>query len=206
MADPFELIERVGRGGMGIVWKARDTRTGQTVAVKLIHDIFSDDPDYIAGFEREVEIARRIDSPNVVRVLGYGRRDGAPYMVMEYVEGQSLREIVRERGRLPWSEVRPIASQLAVALSAAHAVDVIHRDVKPSNILITQDGVAKLADFGVARALDVTWLTGASTTLGTPTYVSPDAEVTAQSDIYSPSTRRSSARRHSWRTPRTRPC
>lgn len=185
MPNRFELVERVGRGGMGVVWRARDTDTGQIVALKVIHAMYADDPDYLARFEREVEVVRRIDSPNVVKVLGYGQQDGLPYMAMEYVEGQSLKDVIKERGKLSWTETRAIMLQVAEGLAAAHGVGVIHRDVKPSNILLTKDGTAKLADFGIARASDLTALTGSSTMLGTPHYMAPEGSPSAQSDLYS---------------------
>jgi len=185
MTDRFELIEKIGSGGMGAAWKARDTETNEVVALKLVHPHLAEDPDYIARFEREVEVARRIDSRYVVRVLGYGLREGVPYMAMEYVEGQSLRDLMQERGRLEWSDAKPIIRQVAEALDAAHAAGVIHRDVKPSNILITADGTAKLADFGIARALDLTRLIGSSTMLGTPHYMAPEGTASPQSDLYS---------------------
>ncbi|MGH2632941.1 MAG: serine/threonine protein kinase [Tepidiformaceae bacterium] len=184
MDEPFELIEQVGRGGMGVVWKARETETGQIVALKLLHSMFADDPDYVARFEREVEVARRIESPYVVNVVGYGMRDGVPFMAMDFVEGHTLRDLLKARGRLSWEETRDIAEQVAKGLDAAHKVGVIHRDVKPSNILITPEGHVKLADFGIARAADLTRLTGGATMLGTPTYMAPENETTAQSDLY----------------------
>jgi serine/threonine-protein kinase len=184
MADRFELLERIGRGGMGTVWKARDRSTGQIVALKLLHGIFADDKQYLARFEREVEVSRRIDSPYVVQVLGYGRQGGNPYIAMEFVDGRSLRDVLRTRKKLRWDEAQPIAAQVAEGLKSAHAVNVIHRDVKPSNILIAADGTAKLADFGIARAMDLTRLTGSSTMLGTPHYMAPDGETSHASGLY----------------------
>src|SRR5690349_11074530 len=142
MAERFELLERIGRGGMGVVWKARDTTTGELVALKILHASQADDPDYVARFEREVEIARRLDAPNIVRVIGYGQREGLPYMAMELVDGPSLRDLVRERGTLPWDEAKRILTDAAQGLAAAHAAGVVHRDVKPSNILVGADGRA----------------------------------------------------------------
>ncbi len=120
MNERFELLEKIGSGGMGAVWKARDTETNEVVALKLVHPHLAEDPDYIARFEREVEVARRIESPYVVKVLGYGLRDGVPYMAMEYVDGVSLRDSLRERGRIPWLEVRPLYRQILEASSAVH--------------------------------------------------------------------------------------
>src|SRR6185437_12715192 len=184
MDEPFELIELVGRGGMGVVCKARETETGHIVALKLLHSMFADDPDYVARFEREVEVARRIESPYVINVVGYGMRDGVPFMAMDFVEGKTLRDLLKERVRLSWDETRDIAEQVAKGLDAAHKVGVIHRDVKPSNILITPQGNVKLADFGIARAADLTRLTGGATMLGTPTYMAPENDTTSQSDLY----------------------
>ena len=183
--ERFELLEQIGKGGMGVVWKARRESDGSIVALKLLHSIYLDEPDYIARFEREVDISMSIESPYIVKTIGYGTRDGVPYMAMEYVEGQSLRQLLKEHGKLSWEEARPILMQVAKALEAAHAANVIHRDVKPSNILITRDGTAKLADFGIARALELTALTGSSTMLGTPAYMAPDEKTTAASDLYS---------------------
>ena len=184
MPEQFELLEEIGAGGMGVVWKARDTETSEVVALKLLHPHLARDPDYIARFEREVEVARRIDSPHVVKVLGYGVREGVPYMTMEYVAGTSLRELLRTRGSMPWTEAKPLIRQVAQGLAAVHAAGVIHRDVKPSNILIEGGGTAKLADFGIARALELTRLTGSSTMLGTPHYMAPEGTASPQSDLY----------------------
>ncbi len=185
MAERFELLEEIGRGGMGVVWKARDLETGQVVALKRLHAGYDHDEDFLQRFEREVEVTRRIESPNVVQVVGYGQQGGVPYLAMELVEGESLRDLIKRRGKLPWSEVRPLARQLATGLAAAHAQRVVHRDVKPSNVIITTDGVAKLADFGIARAGDLTRLTQHSTMLGTPPYMAPDANEDHRSDLYS---------------------
>ena len=187
MAEDFELLEQVGKGGMGTVWKARATVTGEIVALKLLHEMFIDDADYVARFEREVDIARKVDHPNVVRVLGYGKRGGVPYVVMEYVEGPSLKDVIREKGGQgweDWGQAKRIALQLTEALRAAHAVGVIHRDVKPSNVLIDPQGNVKLADFGIARAADLTRMTGGYTMMGTPAYMSPEGESSVQSDLY----------------------
>ncbi|MCC6265922.1 MAG: serine/threonine protein kinase [Dehalococcoidia bacterium] len=184
MSEQFELMEQLGRGGMGTVWKARDTKSGEIVALKLLHQMYVDDPDYVARFEREVEIAKRIVSPFVVRTIGFGKRDGVPYVVMEHVAGGSLRERIKRQGPVEWEEAKRIAIQLTTALVAAHDAGVIHRDIKPSNVLLDEDGNVKLADFGIARASDLTRMTGSVTVLGTPAYMSPDGEASVQSDLY----------------------
>lgn len=184
MTERFELLEQVGKGGMGIVWKARDGLTGEVVALKLLHDMYVDDPYFLERFEREVEVTRRVQSPHVVRMVGYGVREGRPYVAMEYVEGRTLRDILRERGRLDWPEAKVLLRQVALGLGAAHAVGVVHRDVKPSNILVTGDGTAKLVDFGIAKAADLTALTGTHTMLGTTGYMAPEGKATPQADLY----------------------
>jgi len=170
---------------MGEVWLARDTLSGQDVALKLLHPMYASEPDYVARFEREVETARRVVSPHVVRVLGLGRLEGRPYISMEYVEGRSLREIVREEGPLSWSRVREIAQALCEALAAVHESGVIHRDVKPSNVLVDAEGTVKLTDFGVARAADLTRMTTADSMIGTVQYMPPEGEGSIQGDLYS---------------------
>jgi serine/threonine-protein kinase len=184
-ADSFELLSQLGRGGMGVVWKARDTATGEVVALKLLHDLYAGDAEYVARFEREVELGRRVDSPNVVKVLGFGRREGVPFLSMEYVDGPSLKEQLKQHGPYTWAEAKPLLLQIAHGLEAAHAAGIVHRDVKPSNILLAPDGTAKLADFGIARAGDVTSLTQTGGMLGTIMYMAPEGQRDARSDLYS---------------------
>ncbi|MCC6387987.1 MAG: serine/threonine protein kinase [Dehalococcoidia bacterium] len=184
-SSPFELVERIGSGGMGVVWRARERESGRLVAVKMLHPHLADDAAHVARFEREVEVSQRVHSPYVVTVYGYGVLDGTPYMAMELVEGPSLKQYVADHGPLSWERTRELGAQVADALATAHAVGVLHRDVKPSNIIITPEGTAKLADFGIARAIDLTRLTGGSTMLGTPAYMAPEGESSAASDLYS---------------------
>ena len=159
----YSLVEQIGKGGMGVVWKARDDETGQIVALKLLRDGHSDDPEYRRRFEHELAIASRITSPHVVKVLGYGEREGQPYIAFELVEGTSLRQMIADYGPSTWPAARTILLQLAEGLADAHAAGVIHRDVKPSNVLIGPDGIARLTDFGIARGLDTTRMTATST-------------------------------------------
>jgi serine/threonine protein kinase len=181
----YTLVEELGKGGMGVVWKARDDDTGQLVALKLLQDAYSADADYRQRFEHEMAIAKRIDSPHVVKVLGFGVRENVPYIAFELVEGPSLRQLLKEHGPYPWAETRVLTLQLAEGLADAHATGVVHRDVKPSNVLIAPDGTVKLADFGISHAVDLTRLTQASGVMGTPTYVAPEGPVDARSDLYS---------------------
>jgi hypothetical protein len=185
MTERFTLISELGRGGMGVVWKARDRENGQIVALKLLRETYAEDPEYLARFERELELARRIDSAHVVKVLGFGVRKKVPYLALEYIEGPSLYDALTAHGPYIWPETRAILAQLAQGLADANAAGVIHRDVKPSNVLIAPDGTAKLTDFGIARGLDLTRFTATSTILGTPAYLAPEGPKDARSDLYS---------------------
>jgi serine/threonine protein kinase len=185
MTERFTLISELGRGGMGVVWKARDEETGHIVALKLLRDVYAEDASYVTRFERELELAKRIHSANVVQVLGYGVRDHTPYLALEFVDGPSLRERLIEHGPYSWPEAKALLVQIAQGLADAHAAGVIHRDLKPSNVLIGSDGVAKLADFGIAKGLDLTRVTGTSTLLGTPAYLAPEGPEDERSDLYS---------------------
>jgi serine/threonine-protein kinase len=186
MSEWYRLLNKIGRGAMGVVWRAEDTRTGETVALKLLHSIYAEDAAYRQRFEREAELAGRIDSPYVVKVKGFGVRNGNPYLVLEYVAGPSLREHLAARGPYTWPDARRLMADIAQGLDAAHAAGIVHRDLKPSNVLLAPDGIAKLSDFGIAKALDLTGLTGAGTlVLGTPTYLAPEGPLDERSDLYS---------------------
>jgi serine/threonine-protein kinase len=183
--ERLTLLEQIGRGGMGVVWKAHDEQTGQTVAVKLLNAAYADQPEYVARFERELELARRIHSKNVVEVLGYGVRDGTPYLALQYVDGPSIRQRLADNGTYSWDDARALLVQVTQGLVDAHAAGVVHRDVKPSNILVGTDGVARLADFGIAKGIDLTRVTGTSALLGTPAYLPPEGAKDERSDLYS---------------------
>jgi serine/threonine protein kinase len=185
MTERFTLLLELGRGGMGVVWKARDEETGQIVALKLLRETYAEDPDYVTRFERELELAKRIDSIHVVKVLGFGVRAKIPYLALEYVDGPSLHGALSAHGPYDWPESRSILAQIAQGLADANAAGVVHRDVKPSNVLIGPDGAAKLTDFGIARGLDLTRFTATSTVLGTPAYLAPEGPKDARSDLYS---------------------
>jgi hypothetical protein len=185
MSERFTLISELGRGGMGVVWKARDEETGQIVALKVMRETYAEDPDYVTRFERELELSRRINSTHVVRVLGFGVRERLPYLALEYVDGPSLYQLRASHGPYSWPDARALLIQIAQGISDAHAAGIIHRDVKPSNVLIGTDGVAKLTDFGIARGLDLERMTATSTMLGTPIYLAPEGPVDTRSDLYS---------------------
>jgi N-acetylneuraminic acid mutarotase len=185
MTERFTLLSELGRGGMGVVWKALDEETGQIVALKLLRETYAEDPEYLARFERELDLARRIDSVHVVKVLGYGVRQKVPYLALEYIDGPSLHDALMAHGPYNWPEARALLVQIAQGLADANAAGVIHRDVKPSNVLIGPDGIAKLTDFGIARGLDLTRMTATSTILGTPAYLAPEGPKDSRSDLYS---------------------
>jgi hypothetical protein len=185
MTERFTLLTELGRGGMGVVWKARDEDTGQIVALKVMREMYAEDADYVARFERELELAKRINSVHVVKVLGFGVRQKVPYLALEYVDGPSLHDALAQHGPYTWPEARGLLLQIAQGLADAHSAGIIHRDVKPSNVLIGPDGIAKLTDFGIARGLDATRMTATSTMLGTPAYLAPEGPKDARSDLYS---------------------
>ena len=185
MTERYTLLSEIGRGGMGVVWRARDEETGSLVAIKLLRDVYAEDPDYIRRFEREAQLAQRIDSIHVVKVLDYGFRDKVPFLALEYIDGPSLHDALTRHGPYSWTETRAILAQLAQGLADANAAGVIHRDIKPSNILIAPDGTAKLTDFGIARGLNFSRITATSTIVGTPAYLAPEGPKDARSDLYS---------------------
>ena len=192
LGDRYELIERVGSGGMASVWRARDQVLDRMVAVKVIHEHLADDTTFVERFRREARHAASLTHPNVVALHDWGLDGATPFMVMELVEGQSLREKLRSTPRLSISETRSIIGQVLGALGYAHDRGIVHRDVKPENILVAAFGTGepfvKMSDFGIARAIaDETRLTGTGT-IGTPGYSAPEQtageEPTPAADIY----------------------
>jgi eukaryotic-like serine/threonine-protein kinase len=185
----YELGARIGSGGMAEIFEARDRRLHRRVAIKLLR-IDIADPRARQRFENEARVAASLNHPNVVTIYDFGEDGARPYLVMQLVEGQSVAELLSDRGRLEPDEVVVIVDQILAALAAAHVVGVVHRDVKPSNILLAADGVAMLADFGIAKAVsDATQgLTVAGQLVGTATYLSPEQvsgqPATARSDLY----------------------
>jgi tRNA A-37 threonylcarbamoyl transferase component Bud32 len=189
IGDRFRLEEKVGSGGMSSVYRAFDPTLERRVAIKLMHRDISSDPDQLERFRREARAVARMNHPHVVTVIDAGEDEGAPYIVFEYVEGETLKERIRRLGRLPVSEAVAYAIEIGRALENAHAHRLVHRDVKPQNVLIDPDGRAKVTDFGIARSMEAQGLTATGRVLGTTDYVSPEQalgdEVTEASDIYS---------------------
>ena len=171
IGDRFRLEEKVGSGGMSSVYRAFDPTLERHVAIKLMHSDISTDPDQLERFRREARAVAQLNHPNVVTVIDAGEDDGAPYIVFEYVEGETLKERIRRLGRLPVAEAVAYAVEIARALECAHAHKLVHRDVKPQNVLIDPDGRAKVTDFGIARSLEAQGLTATGRVLGTTDYV-----------------------------------
>jgi len=187
--ERFRLEEKIGTGGTSTVYRAFDPTLERWVAIKLMHRDISEDPDQLERFRREARAVARLSHPHVVTVIDFGEDDGTPYIVLEYVEGETLKERIKRMGRLPVAEAVAYAIEIGRALSCAHAERLVHRDVKPQNVLIDMDGRAKVTDFGIARSLEAHGLTATGRVLGTTDYVSPEQalgkEVTEQSDVYS---------------------
>lgn len=190
-AGRYEILAVLGAGGMGMVYKARDTDLSDVVALKMLRPGMVVDAEQLDRLKVELKLARRITHPNVLRTYDFGEFQGVPYISMEYVRGLTLRYLLQQAGRLPFSAALRIARQLCMGLDAAHQMGVIHRDIKPENIIIEQSGNAKLMDFGIARSASRSdsGHTQPGMFLGTPNYASPEqlsgADLDQRSDIYS---------------------
>jgi serine/threonine-protein kinase len=185
----YRLVELLGQGGMATIYRARDAQLDRDVAVKLLRPEFGRDPDFLARFRDEAKAAASLSHPNIVAVFDFGEEQSDPYIVMELIDGQDLSSILRENGALPPRQAARVSAEVAKALQAAHVRGIVHRDVKPSNILVGRDGRVKVADFGIARALDDSQLTLPGVTMGSVHYFSPEQArgepATQASDIYS---------------------
>jgi serine/threonine protein kinase len=188
VAGRYELIRPLGHGAMATVDLAHDVELERPVALKRLAENLARDEDLQRRFLREARLAARLAHPNVVRVFDVGEDDGRPFIAMEYVEGETLAELVARRGPLPAVEVATLGMQMCAGLAASHAAGLVHRDVKPQNLLLGTDGVLKLGDFGIAAGHEGTRLTLAGTVLGTAGYLAPEQargeQVTAAADIY----------------------
>ncbi len=190
IAGRYELQDLIGHGGMSSVYKARDSLLERNVAVKVLHQQYNADDDFVERFKREARSAARLQHPNIVTVIDRGEDDGRQYIVFEHIDGENLKEFLVRKGRLEVREALEIALEIARALSFAHGHGLIHRDVKPQNVLLNGDGRAKVTDFGIARSLEVeSGMTQTGTVLGTSNYIAPEQAkgqpVDAQSDVYS---------------------
>ena len=189
LSGRYRLEARIGAGGMSTVYRATDETLQRQVAIKLMNREVSSDSDQLERFRREARAVAQFSHPHIVGVIDAGEDEGRPYIVFEYVEGETLKERIRRQGRLAIPEAVAYAIEIARALGAAHARHIVHRDVKPQNVLIDEEGSAKVTDFGIARTLDEEGLTADGRVLGTTDYVSPEQAlgqpVTGQSDLYS---------------------
>lgn len=184
----YRVTEQIGSGGMATVYKAVDETLGRTVAIKVLHPRYASDRDFAVRFRREAQAAANLQSPNIVNIYDWGQDGDTYYIVMELVRGSDLKSIITENGALDSKRVAEIGAQVCSALSVAHGYDVIHRDIKPHNIMVGPDGSVKVMDFGIARAGNTT-MTQTGSVLGTAHYVSPEQaqgrELKPQSDLYS---------------------
>src|SRR6201991_3439458 len=185
----YRLEARIGAGGMSTVYRATDGTLQRQVAIKLMNREIATDSDQLERFRREARAVAQLSHPHIVGVIDAGEDEGRPYIVFEYVEGETLKQRINELGRLPVDESVAYAIEIARALGCAHSHGIVHRDVKPQNVLIDEEGSAKVTDFGIARSLKDDGLTADGRVLGTTDYVSPEQalghDVNGQSDIYS---------------------
>jgi len=189
LGDRYEILQLLGQGGMGAVYKARDVELERTVALKLIRPDLASHPEILRRFKQELILAREVTHPNVIRIYDLGQASGVRYITMEYVEGRDLRALLHDKGKLTPEEAVPLFQQIAAALEAAHHAGVVHRDLKPQNIMVDKGGRVYVMDFGVARSLETPGMTETGALMGTPEYMSPEQakgmKVDARSDLFS---------------------
>ncbi|MGB3301657.1 protein kinase domain-containing protein [Gordonia sp. (in: high G+C Gram-positive bacteria)] len=195
IADRYRLVRLIATGGMGQVWEALDTRLGRRVAVKVLKAEYSNDSEFLRRFRTEAQTTARLNDPGIANVFDYGetpdRNGGDPlaYLVMELVDGEPLNSVITRMGSLSLTHTLDMLEQTGRALQAAHTAGLVHRDVKPGNILITPTGQVKITDFGIAKAVDAAPVTQTGMVMGTAQYISPEqatgGEATAASDVYS---------------------
>src|SRR5437868_8968623 len=190
IADRYELEELVGTGGMSTVFRARDVQLDRRVALKILHEHYAADPEYLERFRREARAVARLSHPNIVTVIDRGDDDGRQFIVFEYIEGENVKELVQRTGRLPVRGALELALAVADGLAFAHEHGLVHRDVKPQNVLVSREGEVKVTDFGIARSLHVDQgVTQTGTVLGTGEYLAPEQAsgkpVSPATDVYS---------------------
>jgi len=185
----YRIEDRIGSGGMSTVYRAFDETLEREVAIKILHGHISEDEASLERFRREARTVAQLSHPHVVMVIDAGEDEGHPYIVFEHVRGETLKDRIKREGQLPVAEAVAYAIEIGRALQAAHERGLVHRDVKPQNVLIDEEGRAKVTDFGIALGLESGQLTGAGKVIGTTDYVSPEQamgqDVTGQSDVYS---------------------
>src|SRR5436305_7898303 len=188
-SNRYEIEREVAQGGMAEVYLARDQLLNRPVALKALFPEFAREPSFVERFRREAQAAANLNHPNIVSIYDWGQESGTYFIVMEYVEGRSLRELIHSEGPLEPGQAADIAAEIASALAFAHRSGVVHRDVKPGNVLLTESGTVKVTDFGIARAGTSDGLTQTGSVMGTATYFSPEQAqglaVDGRSDVYS---------------------
>lgn len=188
LLNRYELLEKIGEGGMGIVYKAKCTLLNRLVAIKILKSELSDYEDFVARFRREAHSIASLSHPNIVNIHDIGKEDNFNFIVMEYVNGKTLKQVVKENVRLSSLNTLDIALQIAKGLEYAHKNNIIHRDIKPDNILITDDNIVKLTDFGIAKVADSVTITNSNNIIGSVHYFSPEQAkgrfVDCRTDIY----------------------
>ena len=189
VGNRYELIEKIGSGGMAVVYKARCRLLNRFVAIKMLRPEFNDDVEFLKRFETEAQAAASLSHPNIVSVYDVGVHDNIHYIVMEYVEGVTLKDFLRENGPLPIEKIVDFSLQIASALEHAHSKKIIHHDIKPHNIIITESGLLKVMDFGLARAVSASTTVASSGAIGSVHYASPEQArglfTDMRSDLYS---------------------
>ena len=189
ISERYELKHVVGTGGMSSVYCAHDTLLERDVALKILHEHFSEDDDYVQRFRREARAAARLSHPGIVTVIDRGEEDGRQFIVFEFVDGETLKDLIERGGPMPVRRSLELGLEIGRALAFAHQQGLVHRDVKPQNVLLNGDGRAKVTDFGIARTLDAVGHTETGTVLGTSHYIAPEQargeRVDAQTDVYS---------------------
>ena len=189
IGNRYEILEKIGNGGMATVYKAQDKVLKRYVAIKVLREEFTTDEEFIRRFNTEAQSAASLAHQNIVSIFDVGMEDNIYYIVMELIQGKTLKQIIDEDGVLPWKWSLNIAIQIASALEVAHKNNIVHRDIKPHNIIITEDGIAKVTDFGIAKAVSNSTITAFGTTIGSVHYFSPEHArggfTDAKSDLYS---------------------
>ncbi|MDD4238915.1 MAG: Stk1 family PASTA domain-containing Ser/Thr kinase [Desulfotomaculaceae bacterium] len=189
LGNRYEILEQLGGGGMAIIYKGRDTLLNRLVSIKVLRPEFTCDEDFVQRFRREAQAIASLSHPNIVNIYDVGWEEKAHYLVIEYIEGDNLKNFIRAQGTIPTERVVEIARQISDALQHAHENNIVHRDVKPQNILITREGRAKLTDFGIAKEATTATLTQTDTIVGSVHYISPEQArgetAGPRSDIYS---------------------